>query len=114
MSLTLNVQKDSIRYHCEVRKQGKEEELANCVLAQNRHKSCARTGISPVQEQAEVLCKNRPADCVSPVKEILCMYKLSTSGCMIETVDFGQQARGRTQGLPIQELAFLMRLKKDS
>ncbi|KAD3337625.1 hypothetical protein E3N88_33145 [Mikania micrantha] len=52
--------------------------------------SCERTGISPVQEQAEVLCKNRPADCVSPVKEILCMYKLSTSG-WIETVDFGQQ-----------------------
>ncbi|KAD3337413.1 hypothetical protein E3N88_32933 [Mikania micrantha] len=40
-------------------------------------KSC--TGINPMQEQEEVLCKNRPADCVSPVEEILCMYKLSTS-----------------------------------
>ncbi|KAD2803992.1 hypothetical protein E3N88_37369 [Mikania micrantha] len=32
MSLTLDVQKDSIRYHFEVIKQGKEEELAKCAL----------------------------------------------------------------------------------
>ncbi|KAD4585937.1 hypothetical protein E3N88_23538 [Mikania micrantha] len=34
MSLTLDVQKDSIRYHCEVRKEGKEEKLAECAKAQ--------------------------------------------------------------------------------
>ncbi|KAD4585938.1 hypothetical protein E3N88_23539 [Mikania micrantha] len=34
MSLTLDVQKDSIRYYCEVRKEGKEEKLAECAKAQ--------------------------------------------------------------------------------
>ncbi|KAD4179886.1 hypothetical protein E3N88_28477 [Mikania micrantha] len=34
MSLTLDVQKDSVRYHCEVRKEGKEEKLAECAKAQ--------------------------------------------------------------------------------
>ncbi|KAD4586136.1 hypothetical protein E3N88_23737 [Mikania micrantha] len=34
MSLTLDVQ-DSIRYHCEVRKEGKEEKLAECAKAQS-------------------------------------------------------------------------------
>ncbi|KAD4584981.1 hypothetical protein E3N88_22582 [Mikania micrantha] len=49
MSLTLNVQKDSIRKECFQKKK--------CFQVENvlRQKSCERTGRSPVKEQAEVL-----------------------------------------------------------